>query len=180
MPAPGGIERGAVVGKQPLRHAVGGHGLVEHDDRGVGGLTPRDVGGDRVAGVVVDELEDHARAPTSEDVLGGIELPARVRCGVDEPTPCRAWLLLRLQTCHPGFAEDPGQRRDRRDRGEPHRAHLVVHADRAVVQAGRIQRSTDLDGLGLDLFADLRRARPRPTGPGFEHRGRPVDPGALA
>ena len=36
--------------------------LSEHGDRILGGLPGRDMGGNRVAGVVVDELEDHAAA----------------------------------------------------------------------------------------------------------------------
>jgi hypothetical protein len=55
------------------------------------------VGGDRVTGMVIDELEDHAGAPAGQHVLGGVELPARVRRRVDEPAPCRARFLLRLQ-----------------------------------------------------------------------------------
>jgi hypothetical protein len=34
--------------------------------------------------VVVDELEDHAPAPTGQDVLGRVQLPARARRRVDE------------------------------------------------------------------------------------------------
>ena len=151
-----------------------GHCLVEHRDRRAGGLTPRDVGGDRVAGVVVDELEDHALAPTGEHVLGRIELPARVRCGVHEPAPCRAWLLLRLEPCDTGLAEDPCQRRDRWDRGQTHRAHLVVHADRPMVQTGGLQRSPDLHRLGLDLVCDPVRARLRPSAARLQGCGRAI------
>ena len=35
--------------------------------------------------MVVDELEDHAFAAAGEDVFGRVELPARVRRGIDEP-----------------------------------------------------------------------------------------------
>ena len=97
VPAPRRVERDPVVGQQPLGHTVRGDGLVEHGDRGLGGLARRDVGGDRVAGVVVDELEDHALASAGEHVLGGVQLPARIRCRIDEPAPRRAWLLLRLE-----------------------------------------------------------------------------------
>ncbi len=65
---PGGVEREPVVGQQPLRHTVRGDGLVEDHDRGVSGLAFRDVRGDRVAGVVIDELEDHTLAAAREDV----------------------------------------------------------------------------------------------------------------
>lgn len=36
----------------------------------------------------------HALGATGQDVLGGVELPARVRVRVDEPSPCRAGSLL--------------------------------------------------------------------------------------
>jgi hypothetical protein len=80
-------------------------------DRVLGGLTGCDMGGDMggegVAEVVVDELEDHALASAGQDVLGGVELPARVRGRVDEPPPRRARLLLRLPTSDTGLTEDP-------------------------------------------------------------------------
>jgi hypothetical protein len=47
-----------------------------------------DMGGDREAGVVIDELEDHAFTAAGEDVLGRVQLPQTVmmevvvlRCG---------------------------------------------------------------------------------------------------
>src|ERR1700733_1311536 len=43
-----------------------------------------------------------------------------------------------------------------------------------MIQPGGLQRSPYCHGLGLDLDADLRRARLRSSGLGFEHRGRPV------
>lgn len=42
----------------------------------VRGLACGDVGGDSQAGVVVDELEDHAFAAACEDVFGRVQLPA--------------------------------------------------------------------------------------------------------
>ena len=46
--------------------------LVEDGDRGLGGFTPGDMGGDRVAGVIIDELEDHALTTAGKDVAGGV------------------------------------------------------------------------------------------------------------
>lgn len=120
-PASGGVERDAVVGQESLRHAVA------------------NVGGQGEAGVVVDELEDHALATTRQDVLGGVELPARVRGRVDEPAPRGAGFLLRFSPGDARGAEDPGQRCDRWHRGHVQGGHLVVDADRAVVQAGGLQ-----------------------------------------
>ena len=101
-----------------------------------------------------------------------------------EPTegspPCRAWLLLRLKPCDACLAKDPGQRRDRRDRLQTHRMHLVVHADRPVVEPGSLQSSTHLYGSGLDLVGQLGRARPRTPRPRLKHRRRSVGLGALA
>lgn len=42
-------------------------------------------GRDREAGVVVDELEDDAGPAAGEDVVGRVQLPAGVRCRIDEP-----------------------------------------------------------------------------------------------
>ena len=48
---------------------MSGHCLVEDDDRRRGRLTPRHVGGHSVAGVVVDELEDHMSPDYAEETL---------------------------------------------------------------------------------------------------------------
>jgi hypothetical protein len=159
---------------------VSRHRLVEDGDCGGGGLAPGDVGAHGVAGVVVDELEDHALAATGQDVLGGVELPASVGCGVDEPPPRRAWPLLRLQPRHTGLTEDPRQRCCRGHHGQTHRAHLVVHADRPVIQPGRLECGPHGDGLLLDLLGQPRRARLRPPGAGLQHRSWAVGLRALA
>ena len=174
------VQREPVVGQQPLGHAVGGHRLVEDRDRVLGGLTGCDMGGDRVAGVVVDELEDHALASAGQDVVGGVEVPARVRGRVDQPPPRRTWPLARLQPSNAGLTEDPRQRRRRGDLVQAHRAHLLVHADRAVVAPGRLERGPHPHRLDLDLLGQLRRARPRTPGLGLEHRRWPLDQGTLA
>ena len=113
---------------------------------------------DRVAGVVVDELKDHALASAGQHVLGGVELPAGVRRRIDKPAPRRAWFLLRLEPGHAGLTEDPRQRGDRGNRGHAQNLHLVVHADRPVVQARGLQRRADAEGLLLDLVGGPGRA----------------------
>ena len=93
-----------------LGHAVGSHGLDEDRDRilgGLAGLAGRDMGGDRLARVVVEEPEAHARASASQHVLGRVELPARVRGRLDEPPSGRARLPIRLQANDTCLAEDP-------------------------------------------------------------------------
>lgn len=175
-----GFEREPVVRQQPLRDTMGGHCLVEDDDGVLDGLTGRDMGRHRVTGVIVDELEDHALPASREDVLGGVELPARVRCGVDEPAPRRARPLAGLGPRDACLAEDPRQRRRRRHDVQAHRLHLLVHADRNVIEAGCLQGGADRDRLVLDLLAQRRRARPGATRPGSEHRGRALCLGALA
>ena len=132
--APGRIERGAVVGEEPLRHPVLRDALLHDCERALGGLTGCDVGGDGEAGVIVFELEDHTLAAALEDLLGGVELPARVRGRIHEPAIRGPWLLLRLQPGDPGLAEDARERRDRRGR-EAERLHLVVHTDRPMIEA---------------------------------------------
>ena len=56
-------------------------------ERRFGGLAPRHVGADGVAGVVIDQLQDHACATTGEYVLGAVQLPARIRSRIHEPAP---------------------------------------------------------------------------------------------
>ena len=117
--APAGVEGRAVVGQQALGHAPGGYALVEDVDGRLTGLARGDQGGHRQAGVVVLELEDHRLAPAGQDVLGGVELPAGVGGGVDEPAPRRPRSLGRFGPGHPLLTEDPGQGR-RRGRLEAH------------------------------------------------------------
>ena len=50
----------------------------------------------RSTSLSVLELEDHRLAPAGQDVLGGVQLPAGVGGGVDEPSPGRPWSLGRL------------------------------------------------------------------------------------
>lgn len=169
-PAPGRVQRGTVVGEQTLRNPMRGDALLHHGESTLGGLTGRDIGGDGEAGVVVLELEDHTLPPGGEDVLGGVELPARVRCRVDEPAIRRARLLPRLLAGDPGLTEDARQRRDRRGR-EAERDHLVVDTDRAVIQARGFQRGPHLDRLLFHLVDDRARAGLRTPGLGLQHRG---------
>ena len=85
----------------------------------------------------------------------------------------------------PHFAGDTAWRkiRARCRRGhlrQARRSHLVVPADRAVVQPGSLQRGTHLQCLVCDLCAQLRRARLRPPRSRLQHRRRPVDDGTCA
>ena len=80
LPAPaGGVQRGPVVGQEPLGHAVGAHALVEDPDGRVTGLGPGDQPGHRQAGVIVLKLEDHALAASLQDDSRWSRLPAGVR-----------------------------------------------------------------------------------------------------
>lgn len=112
---------------------MGGNSLVHHRDRGRDSLAGGDVGGDRVEGVVIDELKDHALTAAAEHVLGGIQLPTRIRGRIHKPPPRRAGLFLRLKTSHASLTEDACQRRRGRDQWQVHRVHLLVHADRPVI-----------------------------------------------
>jgi len=132
-PTSRGVQRDAVVGEESLRNTTCGDSLRDDVDRRIGGLTSGDVGCDSEAGVVVDELEDHALATTGENVLGRVQLPARVRRGIHEPPERRARSLLRLRPGNSRIAEHVSERRRRRSR-YPHRGHLRVHADRPVIQ----------------------------------------------
>ena len=77
--APAGrVQRGPVIGQQPLRNPARGNALLRHSDRCLGGFSPGDMGGDREAGVVIDGLEDRTFSTTDEDIFGPVQLPARV------------------------------------------------------------------------------------------------------
>ena len=171
--APAGVEGRAVVGQQALGHAPGGYALVEDVDGRLTGLARGDQGGHRQAGVVVLELEDHRLAPAGQDVLGGVELPAGVGGGVDEPAPRRPRSLGRFGPGHPLLTEDPGQGR-RRGRLEAHGGHLVVHADRTVVQSRALQSRAHIEGPGANPIGQAARAGARTARPGLEHRRGPL------
>ena len=176
-PTARGVQRGSVVGEQTLWSSATRGALVEHRDRCFSGLAARHVRGDREARMIVLELEDHAGPAVGEDVLGRIQLPARVRCRIDEPPPGRARPLPRLQSSHASFAEDPCQGRDRW-RFKSHRFHPVVDADRTVIQPRRFECGADLNSLVLDLFIELARGGMWSFGAGLEHGRGPIDAGA--
>ena len=161
--APGWVQCGAVVGEQSLRNAVSCDALLDHGDGAFGGFAPGDMGGNREAGVVVDELEDHAFAAPGQHIFGAVELPARVWRRINEPPERGPRFLPRLDPGNTGIAEDPRQCRRRRNRGHPQRPHFVVHTDRPVVQARLLQRCPNPDRLSLHLIRGPVRARPRPT-----------------
>ena len=177
LPAPaGGVQRGPVVGQEPLGHAVGAHALVEDPDGRVTGLGPGDQGGHRQAGVIVLKLEDHALAASFQDVLGGVQLPAGVRSGVDEPPPGRSGPLPGLGAGHVPGPEDPGQGRHRR-RLQPHGDHLVVDADRPVVQARELQGRAYCHRLVRGRLTQTSRTGPGAAGPGLQHSRLPLGAG---
>ena len=125
----------------------------------------------------MDSTEDHAVPAVGGDVLRCIQLPARVRCWIAEPSSGRARSLARLHPGHAPLAEDPRQRRDRW-RGKTHRLHPLVHADRAVVQPGRFERSTDLNGLIHDLLAQRGGRGAGTSRARLEHSRGPVGQGS--
>jgi hypothetical protein len=153
---------------------VRGDGLLHHRDRPLGRLTRRDVGGDGVTGVVVDELEDHACLAAGEDVVGRVQLPARVRGGIDESAVGGPRLLPRLGPGDVRVAEDSRQRRCRGNRGHSQVARLLVDADRPVIQLGLLQCGADPDRLLLDVLGDPVRARPGPSAARLKSRGPPL------
>lgn len=123
---------------------------------------------DRYPGVIILKLEDHTPATSGQHVLRGVELPTRVRRGIDKPAIGGTRLLPRLQSRDPTDPENPRQRRHRR-RDQAHRKHLVMHADRPMIQPRSLQRRTHLQRLLLDLLRDPGRARPRPSGTRLQH-----------
>lgn len=70
-----------------MGHNMFGDDLIEHGDGRFGGLAAGRVGADRVAGVVIDQLQDHACATTGQNVLVAIQLPARIRGRIHKPAP---------------------------------------------------------------------------------------------
>jgi hypothetical protein len=132
------------------------------------------VGGDGVTGVVVDELEDHACPAAGEDLVGRVQLPARVRGGIDESSVGGPRLLPRPGPGDVRAAEDSRQRRCRGNRGHSQVAHLLVDADRPVIQPGLLQCGADPDRLLLDVLGDPVRARPGPSAARLKSRGLPL------
>ena len=176
-PASGWVQRGAVVGEQPLRNTVSGDAFLHYGDRSFRGFAPGDVGGDGEAGMAVDELKDHALAAAGEDVLGRVELPARVRCGIHEPPIRGPRLLPRFGLRNTRVTEDPRQRRDRRDRLHTEGPHLLVNTDRAVIEPGPLQCGAHRDGLRGDLAGEFARAAFRASRPRLQRRRRPLQRG---
>ena len=136
LPAPaGGVQRGPVVGQEPLGHAVGAHAPLPQDPDGrVTGLGPGDQGGHRQAGVIVLKLEDHALAASfQDDSRWSPAASRRSERGRRTATPGRprgppCWARRGPASL---ARKDPGQGRHRR-RLQTHGDHLVVDADRPV------------------------------------------------
>jgi hypothetical protein len=121
------------------------------------------MGRDSETGVIVDQLEDHTLAATGQNVFGAIELPARVRCRINEPPVRGPRFLPGLDPGNADVTEDPRQRRRRRHRHHPEGSHLVVHADRPVIEAGLLERGANPDRLLLHFVGRPLRTRPRPS-----------------
>lgn len=83
--ASGWVQSTPVTAQQPLRNTMRFDAFPHHSQGSFSGFTPGNVGGDREAGVVVDELEDDAFLSAAEDIFGRVELPARVRRRIDKP-----------------------------------------------------------------------------------------------
>lgn len=101
-------------------------------------------------------------------------LPARVRGGIDESSVGGPRLLPRLGPGDVRVAEDSRQRRCRGNRGHSQVAHLLVDADRPVIQPGLLQCGADPDRLLLDVLGDPVRARPGPSAARLKGRGLPL------
>lgn len=80
----GTVERGPVVRQEFLWDHVGGDCFGYHCQRPGGGFCGVDVGCQGQAGVVVDELEDHAAVPVGQRAFGAVNLPEAVRGGIGE------------------------------------------------------------------------------------------------
>lgn len=100
--------------------------------------------------------------------------PARVRGGIDESSVGGPRLLPRLGPSDVRVAENSRQRRCRGNRGHSQVAHLLVDADRPVIQPGLLQCGADPDRLLLDVLGDPVRARPGPSAARLKSRGLPL------
>jgi hypothetical protein len=107
-------------------------------------------------------------------IVGRVQLPARVRGGIDESSVGGPRLLPRLGPGDVRVAEDSRQRRCRGNRGHSQVAHLLVDADRPVIQPGLLQCGADPDRLLLDVLGDPVRARPGPSAARLKSRGLPL------
>ena len=128
---------------------MSGDAFLDHGDGALGGFSSGDMGGDSEAGVVVDELEDHAFAAPGQHIFDAIELPTRVRCRINEPAERGPRFLPRLDPGHSRIAENPRQCCRRWDRNHPHGPHFVMHTDRPVIETRLLKRRPDPDRLSL-------------------------------
>ena len=123
---------------------MSGDAFRDHSNRSGRGFTPGNMSCDRQPRVVVDELEDHELATPSENVVRPVQLPARVRRGIDEPPIRGPRFFPRLKPGNARVAEDPRQRRNRGHRFHPERPHLLVNTDRSMIPTGMALSSRTL------------------------------------
>ena len=172
--APAGARGRAVVGQQALGHSPGGHAPVEDVDGRLTGHRPGRPGrpppggSGRPGAGQITALRPPARtysvASSCQQALGA---------GQVEPAPGRPRSLGRLGPGHPLPTEEPGRPR-RRGRLQAHGGHLVVHADRTVVQSRALQGRAHVQGLGAHRLGQTARAGARTARPGLEHRRGPL------
>ena len=172
----GRVQRGAIVREQSLRDPVRGDAFPHHRDRGFGRFPGGDVGGDREAGMVIDELEDHAFTAAGEDVLGRVELPACSSVpGKNRRYAARGFFLGSVSRHR--RSRKMRQRCHRRHRFHAQRSHPFENTDRAVVEARTAPTPPAPECLRRDLLTDLDGLVLRPSGPRFQRCSRPLRPG---
>ena len=170
--APGGVQRGRVIGQKPLRDTEFSDRRLQHGHHVGDGLPGRRTRGQDTPGVIVDYLQHAHNRAVSQLMVEPVELPTLVRRGIREP-PCRLGSLLRAWFGYAPAGKDPRQRRPRRS-GQPDLEHRVAHTDRAAIPAVLEQVGSHLQRELLDIVANPPRRRQRTTRPRPHHRQRAI------
>jgi hypothetical protein len=124
-------------------------------------------GGEQVAGVVVEPVDDLRVGAAGQGPVGEIGLPALAGLGGGEAQAGGAGPLTGLRGDQAGGVQDPADRRGRRD-VQPGLFQMPGNGDGASVPAGPGQLKAGLDDEVADLAFGRARIAQRPAGPGFD------------
>ena len=145
---------------------MGVAGLQERVDDDFAGDRGVRAGGEQVAGVVVEPVDDLRAGAAGQRPVGEVGLPALVGHGRFEPEVGGAGPLAGLGGDQAGGVQDPADRRGRRD-VQPGLLQVPGDGDRAGVPAGRGQLKAGLDDEVADFAFGRLRVAQRPAGPGW-------------
>ena len=151
-----------VIGEGRGGEPVGVAGLQERVDDDFAGNRGPGAGGEQVAGVVVEPVDDLRAGAAGQRPVGEIGLPALVGQGRFEPEVGGAGPLAGLGGDQAGGVQDPADRRGRRD-VQPGLLQVPGDGDGAGVPAGAVSsrrvltmKSRTLPSVACGLLSGLR------------------------